>query len=315
VGAARQEEESEVTQGGNDWDINLDELPATGGAITDRMDRAGVLSRRDPLRKGNVVYLPPAGDVVILGDLHGDLDNLRHVVEWAALQRHPDRYLVLQELIHGGPDDGQGGDTSFRLIEEAATLKCRFRSQVQIVLSNHDLTEVTGGSILKNGKPTNKLFRKGIENAYGASFPLVYQAYMRFLGAIPYAVRTVHGLFVSHSTPSREALDGFDYSVFERPAALVDCQPGGSVYELVWGRYHDQASADRFAEAVGAQILVTGHQSSMPGVKAPTSRHVMLTSDGPLGAFLHASLGVQVTQAVLVRQVKKIRTLRPGNGG
>jgi hypothetical protein len=53
----------------------------------------------------------------------------------------------------------------------------------------------------------------------------------------------------------------------------------------------------------------------MPGVKAPTSRHVMLTSDGPLGAFLHASLGVQVTQAVLVRQVKKIRTLRPGNGG
>jgi len=303
-----------VTQGGNDWDINLDELPATGGDITDRMDRAGVLSKRDPLRKGNVVYLPPAGDVIILGDLHGDLENLKSVVEWAALQSHPDRYLVLQELIHGGPDDGQGGDTSFRLIEEAATLKCRFRSQVQVILSNHDLTEVTGSSILKNGKSTGKVFRKGIENAYGASFQHVYQAYLRFLGSIPYAVRTGHGLFISHSTPSGEALKGFDYSVFERPATLADCQPGGSVYELVWGRYHDQASADRFAAAIGAQILVTGHQSSMPGVKAPTSRHVMLTSDGPLGTFLHTALGIQMQQAVLMRQVRKIRTLRPRDG-
>ena len=293
----------------NDWDVDP-ELASLGvGEITDRLDRAAILMRRDPLRQGNVVVPPATGELVVLGDIHGDLDNFHRVVDWAALYRNKDRYLVLQELVHGGPDDGRGGDQSYRLLEEAAVLKIRYKSQVQMILSNHDLCEILGANITKSGVNVSALFWRGIENAYGTSWPEVHGAYRRFLISLPLAVRTPNGLFVSHSTPQGDALEAFDYSIFDRALTMEDYLPGGSVHALVWGRWHDQQAADRFAKAVGADVLVTGHQTSMPGVKTPTSRHIVLTSDGPLGRVLSMRLSVQVPHYVLVRQVIKIRSL------
>ena len=293
----------------NDWDVDP-ELASLGvGEITDRLDRAAILMRRDPLRQGNVVALPHAGELVVLGDIHGDLDNFSRVVEWAALYRNRDKYLVLQELIHGGPQDDRGGDLSYRLLEEAAALKIRYKSQVQMILSNHDLCEILGANITKSGMNTSAVFWRGIENAYGSAWPEVHGAYRRFLAALPLAVRTPNGLFISHSTPQGDALESFDYSIFQRALAMEDYLPGGSVHALVWGRWHDQQAADRFAKAVEAEVLVTGHQTSMPGVKTPTSRHIVLVSDGPLGRVLSMRLSVQVPHHVLVRQVIKIRSL------
>jgi len=297
----------------DEWDINPDETHLGVGEVTDLMDRAAILSQRDPLRRGNLVELPADGDVVILGDLHGDRTNLDRVLGWARLHRHRDRYIVFQELIHGGPKDEQGGDQSFWLLEEVASLKCLFRSRVQVVLSNHDLAELVGADITKAGEPTGETFRRGIQNAYGPHWMEVYDAYRRFLGSFPLAVRTPNGLFISHSTPEREALQNFDYAIFDRPLTDEDCRRGHGVYELVWGRNHDQASADDFARHVGAQLLVTGHQTSLPGVKTPTSRHLILTSDGRLGTVLLVPLHTRIPQGVLARQVTRIRSLRlPG---
>ena len=60
---------------------------------------------------------------------------------------------------------------------------------------------------------------------------------------------------------------------------------------------------------MGAEVLITGHQTSMPGVKTPTSRHIILTSDGPLGRFLTLRLNVQAPYNVILRQVTKIRSI------
>ena len=298
-----------MTEIPHDWDINPDQVRLGTGEITDRLDRAAILMRRDPLRRGNVVHLPAQGDVVVLGDIHGDVENFHKVLDFASLQRHRDRYLVLQEMIHGGPLDEGGMDQSFRLLEEVAELKVRFKSQVQMVLSNHDLCEVLGSVITKAGQNVSAPFWKGIEMAYGPAWPEVHGAYRRFLSSLPLAVRTPHGVVISHSTPQNEAMQHFDGSIFERMLSLDDYMPGGSIYELVWGRNHDQEAADAFAKCVEADILVTGHQTSMPGVKTPTSRHIILTSDGPLGRFLLARLGVKVPYHALLRQVTKIRLL------
>jgi len=302
-----------VTQpqdGQNDWDIHLGNAHPGIGQIVDRMDRAAILMRRDPLRRGNIVRLPEKGDMVVLGDLHGDRDNFDQVVEWSALHLHKDRYLILQELIHGGPTDEGGGEVSFRLLEEAAALKCRHKSQVQMVLSNHDLCEILGSIVSKGGRNVTSPFWKGIENAYGPAWPEVHGAYRRFLSALPLAVRTPTGVLISHSTPQGDALPHFDYTVFERSLTMDDYLPGGSVYALVWGRNHDQAAADEFARSVDAEILVTGHQSAMPGIKTPTSRHIILTSDGPLGRFLNLRLNVHAPYSVVLRQATKVRSLR-----
>ena len=273
------------------------------------MDRAAMLTRQEPLRRGNVVCLPPKGDLVVLGDLHGNTENLRKVVEWAALSLHRDRYVVLQELVHGGPLDSRGRDHSFRLLEEAAELKCRFGSQVQMVLSNHDLAELTGSTITKGSHNVSSAFWRGLANAYGEGWPEVHGAYQRLLSALPLAVRTPSGVFISHSTPQRDTLDLLDYTIFDRPLTAEDYLPGGSAYALVWGRFQDQEVADTFAKRVGAEVLVTGHQASAPGVKAPTSRHIILVSDGPSGRFLHIRLDTSVPFNVLLHQVTRISSL------
>jgi hypothetical protein len=292
-----------------EWNVERNPAPRGVGEITDLMDRAAMLTRQEPLRRGNVICLPPAGDLVVLGDLHGDVENLRKVVEWAALSVHRDRYLVLQELVHGGPLDERGDDHSFRLLEEAAVLKCRFKSQVQLVLSNHDLAEIIGSTIKKGGQSVSGAFWRGIANTYGEGWPEVHGSYRRLLSALPLAVRTPNGIFISHSTPQRDALDLFDYTIFDRPLTAEDYLPSGSVYALVWGRFQDQEVADTFAKRVGAEVLVTGHQASAPGVKAPTSRHIILVSDGASGRFLLMRLSANVPFNVLLRQVTRIGSL------
>ena len=136
------------------------------------------------------------------------------------------------------------------------------------------------------------------------------EAYRRFLAALPLAVSTPNGLFISHSTPEHQALEDFDYSIFDRPLVREDYRRGTSLYEMVWGRNHNQRSADEFARAVGAQLLITGHQSSLPGIKTPTSRHLILTSDGRLGSVLVVPLNRHIPQGALARQVLRIRSLR-----
>ncbi len=88
----------------------------------------------------------------------------------AALDRHPGRHLVLQELIHGPlmyPDDK--GDRSHQLLDVFAALKCQYPDRVHMILGNHELSELTGRSIGKDGEGLNAKFRRGIDTAYGAS--------------------------------------------------------------------------------------------------------------------------------------------------
>ena len=48
------------------------------------------------LRKGSQVVLASGGDVVVAGDLHGDLGAFKRILEIANLRAHPRRQLVLQ---------------------------------------------------------------------------------------------------------------------------------------------------------------------------------------------------------------------------
>jgi len=59
-----------------------------------------------------------------------------------------------------------------------------------------------------------------------------------------------------------------------------------------------------------SERAITGHQTAMPGIKTPTSRHIILTSDGPLGRFLNLRLNVHAPYSVILRQATKIRSLR-----
>ncbi|MDK1030839.1 MAG: metallophosphoesterase [Planctomycetia bacterium] len=293
------------------WEIDLEAHVKAGprrnaGEAIDTVRRAAILSAKDPMRTGNIINLPPGGEVLITGDIHGSRENFERLLSFASLHLNPRRYLILHELIHGGPRDDYGGCLSFELLEEAARLKTQYPRQVHILLANHDLAEILGTQLTKGSEQLTRAFNEGLDHAYGNSAADVKDAYWDLWANLPIAAQTRNGIFISHSIPSRRAIDYFDYSIFDRPLVLEDFERHSDLYELLWGRNQDQLTADIFAVNVGAEVLINGHQPSEPGFKVPNTRQIILYSDDKLGRCLLAPTDSPVTQGWLVRQIKRI---------
>src|SRR5436305_1736264 len=100
-------------------------------------------TRSTPGRRGRVIHLEGAAEVLVAGDLHGNLDNFRKILDRAQLAKHPGRHLVLQELIHGPLRYVSGGDKSHQALDVLATLKSQFPHRVHMLLGNHELAQWT----------------------------------------------------------------------------------------------------------------------------------------------------------------------------
>ena len=248
-----------------------------------------------PGRRGRLVHLSTVEDVLVAGDLHGNVDNFRRLLLKADLAQHPQRHLVLQELVHGPFHYPDGSDKSHQLVDLLAALKCQFPARVHLLLGNHELAQWTHQWIAKADTDLNESFRAGVDFAYGGRGADVYAAYLELFAAVPLAVRTSNRVFLSHSLPSARRLDAFD------PARLTDdqteekdLQPGGFVHALLWGRDTQATTVQAFLQKVDADLLITGHIPCERGFDLPNDRQLILDCLGtPAGYCLfpaHRSL-------------------------
>jgi hypothetical protein len=107
--------------------------------------KATELMRSTPGRSGSVIAIDDADEVMVVGDLHGNLPAFRQALTIAALDRHPRRHLVLQELVHEiNKNDDDRPDRSHRLVDLVSALKCQYPQRVHLILGNHELSELTG---------------------------------------------------------------------------------------------------------------------------------------------------------------------------
>ncbi len=250
------------------------------------LQRAGRAFRETPGRRGRLVTLPDAAEVFAIGDLHGNLDNLRQFLALAGLAQHPRRHLVLQEVVHGPQRYPGGGDRSHQALDVVAALKGQFPERVHFLLGNHELAQATGRRVGKESGIMNDLFRAGVEEAYGDHAAAIYDAYMELFGTCPLAVRTANRVFLSHSLPPAGRLPCFDPGCLLRDApTAAELKPGGSVYDLVWGRDVSPAAAASFLKMMDADLLITGHVPCERGFDFPNERQVILDSQGTRAGY------------------------------
>ncbi|MEW4570240.1 metallophosphoesterase [Tautonia sp. JC769] len=266
--------------------------------------RAAMLSRATPGRVGSVVAIPSESvdDVMVVGDLHGNLVAFRKVLAVADLKTHPRRHLVLQELVHGDsfyPDEG--GDRSHQLVDLVAALKCQFPDRVHLILGNHELSELTNRPIAKNGVALNALFRAGVETAYGSMADTIIEAYHDLFRSLPLAVRCPNRVMLCHTLPDGKMLDDLDLDPLHTgvwtPSSL---QRGGAVYAMTWGRDDRPETADRFAELVDADCFITGHQPCDDSFRVANHRQLIIDGTGPYPAYCL----FPATEAVTVESLK-----------
>jgi Calcineurin-like phosphoesterase len=260
-----------------------------------------------PGRTGHLVHLAGPQDVLVAGDLHGNVENFRRLLERADLRSHPDRHLVFQELVHGPFLYPTGGDKSHQLIDLLAALKCQFPRQVHMLLGNHELAQWTNQWIAKRDTELNDLFRQGIETAYGGHSQKIYDAYLDLFEAIPWAVRTPNRVFLSHSLPRATLMEEFDLEALKsddlHPGDLI---PGGQLHSLVWGRDTSVENVTAFLKKVDADWLITGHIPCEHGFATPNDRQLILDCMGAPAAYCLVPADRPMTFQDLLEGVKTL---------
>lgn len=288
-------------------DLNAD-------AIIEAFSSASDENKSSALRNGQVVNLPAEGEVWMTGDIHDHRTNFNKLIAHADLGGNPQRHLVLHELIHGDHFDPAGAEDSWRMLYQAAELKCEQPNQVHFLLANHDLAQIHGEGIMKSGLSVCEAFYKGLKRDMPKDYHKINVALTEFLLSLPLAIRAPNGLFFCHSIPNDEQLQNFDYTIFDRELTAADYKRRtGPVYQLIWGRKTTPAGATQFSQHVHAKLLVTGHQPQEMGYAINGQRHLIIASDHNQGVFLPVDLSEEYDVETLVGRLRKFVSIDLSN--
>ena len=266
-------------------------------------------NQADRFRRANLVCLPGAGSLVVGGDIHGHRRNFERLVTFADLANHPDRHVVLQEIIHGGPEDESGGCLSYQLLFEAIRFKLSFPDQVHFVMGNHDTACINSTEVMKNGKEMNRAMSSALEREFQHASSDVKLGIKQFLFSQPLAVRCNNRVWVSHSLPNDHFVDRFDPGVFERELQIADCVKPGPAYVLTWGRRHSQSTLEKLAQQLDVDLFVLGHQPQQQGWKQVGHNLIILASDHNHGCLLEMDLARSVSAEELVAKIVPLASI------
>jgi hypothetical protein len=256
-----------------------------------------------------LVILPSTGDLVITGDIHGHRRNFERIVAYSDLKQNPDRHLILQEIIHGGAEDNQGGCLSFEVLADAVKLKLDFPNQVHFILANHDTAFISNSDVMKGGKEMNASMRAALKRRFGDGMKAVESAIERFLFSQPLAIKTPNRIWISHSLPSDRMAEKFDFAIFNRNLKVSDIVRPNSAYLLTWGRGQSVDKLNLYAEKLDVSLFVLGHQVQEMGWSSNNKNLIILDSQHNHGHLLRVELGKEYTIEKLVESLVPIASI------
>jgi|SRR5271170_3858858 len=250
---------------------------------------------QDPLRNGQLLHFPSAGELIVTGDLHNHRRNFDKIVKFASLKDFPERHVILQELIHGGPLGPSGEDASLEMLLDAAQWSLQFPGQVHFLLANHDLAQILAQPIMKEGYDLTDRFNRAFSAWFGGQGPQVASAFQDFILSQPLSGITVNGIMICHSLPGIKDMQGFDPTILQRQIVPADLQRNGSIFKLVWGRSQNEEVVDTLSRTWWTDLFVCGHQAQDNGYGTIGRKMLILDSAHNHGVILPLLLDRQYT--------------------
>jgi len=277
--------------------------------IIDLLNQGIEILNADKHRRGNVIHLPAEGDLIITGDIHGHRRNFERIVSFTDLPNNPERHIVLQEIIHGGPEDSEGGCLSYQLLFDAIRYKLSFPNQVHIILGNHDTSFINNSEVMKDGKEMNRAMRQAIEREFKQSSDEITLLIRQFLFSQPLAIKCNNRIWISHSLPNDRSVDKFDPKILEKQLKINDVVRPGSAYLLTWGRKHSQAMLDKMAGMLDVDMFILGHQPQENGWKQAGDNLIIIASNHNHGCLLPIELAKSYTIENLIDSIVPLASI------
>jgi len=244
-------------------------------------------------RRGSIDAVACEGTLIAAGDLHDNPLHFARVVRQTRLESDEPRRVILHEVIHSDRLIGDI-DMSHRALLRVAALKAQHPERVHTLLANHELSQIVGSGIVKDGVRVVDAFNAGVEHAFGADAERVQEAIGGFIRSMPLALVARDGgagVLCAHSLPGPEVMDRFDPVVLDRPLEEADYEPRkGSAHLMVWGRGHKPDQLERLAETWGVSLFVLGHQKAETGAMVIPPNAIVLNSDHERGVTLPIDL-------------------------
>ncbi len=266
-------------------------------AVCDLFEAGARANRDSACREGSIDVIRAPGRLIATGDLHDNPVHFARLVEAAGLGEGADpgarAHLTLHEIIH--PETLISGmDFSYRALARVARLKTVHPEHVHTLLANHELAQVLGSGIVKNGVRVVEAFRDGLHYVFADDAGRVEDAITAFVLSMPIALRvhTPRGdILCAHSLPGPAMMQRFDPSILSRDLTEDDYEPRrGSVHLMIWGRGYDAELLEDLVERWGVNMFILGHEHAPNGVALVEPNALVLSSDHARGVYLPIDL-------------------------
>lgn len=278
-------------------------------AVCEALARGTRANREAACRRGSIDLIEAPGKLIATGDLHDNPDHYQRVVELAGLGESADRpaaHLTLHELIHSDRLINDM-DFSYRVLTRVAELKACHPEHVHVLLANHELAQVLGSGIVKDGVLVVDAFNDGVEYAFGADAERVTEAIGEFIWSMPLALRCktpMGDILCCHSLPDPAMMQRFDPTVLDRDLTDEDYEPRrGAAHLMVWGRGYDAELLEDLVEAWGINMFILGHEHVENGAMLVEPNAVVLNSDHERGVCLPIDLNDPGTPEQMLARV------------
>lgn len=280
------------------------------GQVIELFRHAARASREAACRQGSIDVVHAPGTLIATGDLHDNPFHLATVIEVAQVgdaaetgepeneatdgqDPQPRPHVTFHEVIHSDRLLN-GMDLSYRALARIAECKLRAPERVHTLLANHELAQIVGAGIVKDGVRCVDAFNDGLAYVFGDQWESVAAAVGEFIRAMPLALRCVTprgDILCAHSLPGPGQMGRFDPSILRRDLTEEDYAPRtGSAHLMVWGRGYDAEQLEDLVERWGVNLFILGHEKAPNGYQIVPPCAIVLNSDHERGVFLPIDL-------------------------
>jgi len=258
-----------------------------------------------------LIKMPPKGEAIMVGDIHGDLNSLMYILENTGFLKRSLKDKDIFMIFLG--DYGDRGNYSPEVYYIILKLKEQFPENVILMRGNHegpddllayphDLPSQLQKKFGKSGREAYTKIRELFNYLYNAV--LISEKYVILHGGIPSKALTINDLANAHKTHPKEThLEEILWNDPHDEIKGTYPSPRGA------GKLFGEDVTENFLKAVNAKVLVRGHEPNENGFKINHNNKV-LTLFSRKGAPYYNSYGAYL-QIDISKKVENATQLIP----